>query len=101
MIKPFCVDPLAATPRWEFTGPDAGVPFIMPPLKRLLVQVSGDLMGGTVAIAGSVVTTGDADAQVERIRSPGIYEIVPVRTLAPSFDGPEGAAITVTIAGIP
>lgn len=101
MIKPFCVDPLAATPRWVFSGPETGTAFILPPLKKLLVEVTGDLMGGSVEIRGSIVTVGDASSAIDYIRSPGIYEITPVRTVQPSFDGPEGADITVTIAGIP
>ena len=101
MIKPFCVDPLVASPRWEFTSADTGTAFVMPPLKKLLVQIDGDLMGGVVTLNGSIVTTGEASAVIDHVRVPGIYEITPVRIVQPSFDGPEGASVTVTIAGIP
>jgi hypothetical protein len=85
-------------PRWRLKGGEEGeLTMALPICHRVIVQVDGDLMGGKIILRGGLAP-GDA-LIIDAVRE-GFAEVLPVRFIAPSFDGPEEATVTITIAGI-
>lgn len=100
LIKPTQPHDHSPTFKWTLTAGDEAEILPLPLGGQVILQIDGDLAGGTVDVSGGLLR--EHLAIVKSFVHEGFATVPPVRFVLPEFTGaPDGATVTVIVAIAP